>query len=135
MSYSFHAFGHKNILSAHTTTLEFTKDKHVSLNGDCIVGVGADFSLADIKKTFVKGKNSKLIEVTITADGISDAFSAEINHEFNSDHEMVFRKTAFISDRTLGVRATKAAVDLKKEIVKKLENPQTYMTVVFEYSN
>ena len=45
MSYSFTAYGHKNILATHKTTIEFTKDKELSLKGNCIVGVRADFDL------------------------------------------------------------------------------------------
>ena len=45
---SFFCFGHKNILAKHRNTLEFTKDKDLTLNGDCIVGVNANFDLKEI---------------------------------------------------------------------------------------
>ena len=53
MRYSFTCYGHENIASKHKTTLEFTKDKELGLEGDCIVGVKADFSLLQLKK-FIK---------------------------------------------------------------------------------
>ena len=46
---SFNIYGHKNILSLHQNSLEFTKDKDLTLNGDCIVGVNSDFKLNEIK--------------------------------------------------------------------------------------
>ncbi|MFI5205722.1 MAG: DUF371 domain-containing protein, partial [Candidatus Paceibacterales bacterium] len=35
----FWALGHPNIQAIHPTTLMFTKDLHVSKNGDCIVAM------------------------------------------------------------------------------------------------
>ena len=64
MQYKFHAYGHKNILGTHKATLEFTKDEEVSLKGDCIVGVNADFELKDLKE-FIKGRESKKVSITI----------------------------------------------------------------------
>ena len=55
MEYRFTCYGHENITSKHKNTLEFTKDNDVSLQGDCIVGVKADFSLVKIRK-FIKSK-------------------------------------------------------------------------------
>ena len=46
MIYKFNAYGHPNILGTHKTTFEFTKDNELTLNGDCIVGVKADFELS-----------------------------------------------------------------------------------------
>ena len=64
MKYKFHAYGHPNILATHKTTLEFTKDSELSLKGDCIVGVKADFDLNEIKK-FVKNLKSNQIKIII----------------------------------------------------------------------
>ncbi|HUT17100.1 MAG TPA: DUF371 domain-containing protein, partial [Acidobacteriota bacterium] len=41
-------YGHKNIQATHKTTLEFTKDKHLSKKGDCIVAVAVDKALTDL---------------------------------------------------------------------------------------
>ena len=46
------AQGHENILGTHKTTLEFTKDKHLTKKGDCIVAVAADKALADLSAEF-----------------------------------------------------------------------------------
>ncbi len=45
MEYSFTAWGHENITANHKRTLEFTKDNELSLEGDCILGVSANFSI------------------------------------------------------------------------------------------
>ena len=73
MDCKFKAYGHPNITAKHKTTLEFTKDENLSLRGDCIVGVKADFSLSEIKK-FIKSLLSKKIKIVI-----SDLFTLSIN--------------------------------------------------------
>ncbi len=64
MHYKFNAYGHPNILATHKTTLEFTKDKEVSLRGDCIIGINSDFDLGKLKdfiKKTIKNYNKKII--------------------------------------------------------------------------
>ena len=36
----------------HKSTFEITKDTHLSLNGDCIIAVGADKSASDLSPEF-----------------------------------------------------------------------------------
>lgn len=147
MKYSFSCYGHKNITSKHKTTIEFTKDKDLGLEGDCIVGVKADFDLKDIKKFINSLKNNKKITITIEAinndsnnnkenninnknktkdnyndNKIIEKINAEINPDFNSEREMVIRKSDFISDRTFAIKADKASVDLDKGLVKSMSS-------------
>jgi len=133
MQYKFHAYGHQNILGTHKATLEFTKDEEVSLKGDCIVGVNADFELKDLKE-FIKGRESKKVSITIeTSDRkIKESIAAEMNPEFNSSHELVIRKTDFISERTLAIRANKAAFELNKELIGFLKEKRSKINVIIE---
>ena len=119
MQYSFTAQGHKNVLGKHKTTLEFTKDSELSLEGDCILGVKADFNLFKLRKLLQSSKKFKMV---ITVDGVFDEIVFEPNLDFNDSHEIVIRKSEFNSKRTLGVRADKACSDLKKELVEKLSS-------------
>src|SRR3989344_1528749 len=100
MLYKFHAYGHPNILGTHKTTLEFTKDEELTLNGDCIIGTKADFELSKLNE-FIKNANNKKITITIeTADKkIKEMVTAELNPNFNDDNELVIRKTEFVSER------------------------------------
>ena len=63
MIYKFHAYGHPNILGTHKTTLEFTKDEDLTSNGNCIIGVKADFELSRLKEFIEKNGNKKRIAV------------------------------------------------------------------------
>jgi hypothetical protein len=120
-------YGHENILATHKTTLEFTRDKHLSKNGDCVVAVGADKALADLNTGFrenLRKPNSELT-VVIEAAGVTAQVKARGSAQLILTHptEVVIRKSVYVSDRTLAVRADKAAADLPRELVEKLRDP------------
>ncbi len=126
MEISFIAFGHPNITAKHRNTLEFTKDADVTPNGDCIVGVNADFSLEEIKK-FVRAHDKA--KMMFEVGGIQEEIRFTINKEFNDSHEIVIRKTDFLSKRTLGINADKASKDLKKELSEKLRDKNSRILI------
>ena len=120
-------FGHENVQATHHATVEFTRDIDLSRNGDCILVVATDKGLADLSPEFkaaLKRPHSKLI-VKIEADGVTDEIHAQgaLHLALNHPMEMVLRKSDFDSDRTLGIRADKAAKELSRDLVKKLQNP------------
>jgi len=114
----FHAKGHPNIHATHKNTLEFTKENHVTPQGDCIVGICADFDTLALA-AFVK--KHPLVKITITAGGISDNVVAKTNPEFHDDKELVIRLGEHASPRTFAVRADKAAKHLKRELIDKIK--------------
>lgn len=113
--YAFHAYGHRNIRASHRTTLEFTKDAHVTIEGDCILGINSDFDPEKLRN-FAKDNKDRKAKMMISIDNFQDEVNFELNPEFNDEKEAVIRKTSFISERTFGIRADKAACDIKKEI-------------------
>lgn len=139
MRYSFTCYGHNNVISRHKTTLEFTKDEDLSLKGDCIVGVKADFSLLELKK-FIKSlkNNNKKITIIIETiensdnENIVEKINAEINPDFNSDKEIVIRKSDFISERTFAINADKAAFELNKDLVEFLKVKYNKIKIIIE---
>jgi len=135
MQYKFHAFGHPNILATHKTTLEFTKDNEVSLNGDCIIGVRADFDLRKIKEFVKKSSNKKIaitIEALIKGKRIKETVIVEINSKFDSDGELVIRKSDFASERTFGIRANKAAFELNTDLIEFLKGKGNKISILFK---
>ena len=149
MKYLFTCYGHDNITCKHKTTLEFTKDKDLSLKGDCIVGVKADFSLVQLKKFIKSLGNNKKITITIETLGYNDneynnnkiknniaenkitkKINAEINPGFDSDKEMVIRKTDFIDKRTFAIKADKAAFELDKGLIRNIANNKQKISVL-----
>jgi hypothetical protein len=121
------ARGHKNILATHPTTLEFTKSDHLSKRGDCIVAVSADKSVLDLAAEFKKklsNENARLT-ILIEAGGIAQRVNAcgSAHLTLIDPREMVVRRSSYTSDRTLAVRADKAAGDLSRSLVQNLRNP------------
>ena len=132
MFFKFIAYGHPNILATHKTTLEFTKDSEVSLRGDCIVGVKADFDLDRIKDFIKKVKNKNIsitIEIISKSTKIKEKIFAEINPNFNSDKQLVIRKTNFVSERTFAIKADKAAFDLNWGLISLLKEKKNKITI------
>jgi uncharacterized protein len=124
----FFGYGHENMQATHKTTLEFTKDTHLSKRGDCIVAVAAEKALADLTSEFkenLRKPNAKLT-ITIEADGITEQVHAQGSPRLILTHptDMVIRKSDYVCSRTLGVHADKAACDLSRELVEKLDDPK-----------
>ncbi|MCW4047290.1 MAG: DUF371 domain-containing protein [Candidatus Bathyarchaeota archaeon] len=120
--------GHENILATHKTTLEFTRDTHLTKKGNCIIAVGTDKALADLSSEFkglLRKPNAKLT-VIIEAGGIKGLVKAYGSPQLVLTHstDAVIRKSEFVSDRTLAIRADKAAQDLPRELVEKLRDPR-----------
>ena len=121
-------YGHENIRATHKTTLEFTKDTHLSKKGDCIVAVAADKALADLNPEFKENlrKPHAKLTILIEAGGIAEQVNAHGSPQLFLTHptDMVIRKSDYVCSRTLAIHANKAAQDLSRELVEKLKKPQ-----------
>jgi len=141
MKYSFTCRGHENITAKHKTTLEFTKDKDMGLEGDCIVGIKADFSLLQLKKFIKSLKSNKITIIIETLNNLNnnikngkiiERINAEVNIGFNSNKDIVIRKSDFKDYRTFAVKADKAACDLDRDLIKKITNNKEKINIVFD---
>lgn len=121
--------GHMNILGTHPTTLEFTKDKNLTLNGNCIIGVDSDFKFDN------NILNYKKIRITLICNKIKDVIKAEVNPDFSDNNEIIIRKSKFLSKRTLGFHADKAAIGIKRSLIKQLKNKDVICDVIIEEGN
>ncbi len=125
----FFIFGHPNILSTHRNTLEFTKDSHLTKNGDCIVGVRATYDIYSLMKSFNEGDE---LTVIIKGGGITETIHCIYNPKFSDKNEMVIRRSDFDSQRTLGIRADRVAIDLDRELIKYLQSPDNKAEVIID---
>lgn len=127
------AVGHENIQAIHPSTLMFTRDKHLSKTGDCIIGVAADKAVVDLNPTFkdkLKRSNVKLT-IIIEAGGLTEQINAFGSPKLILTHptDMVIRKSDYVCNRTLAIRADKSANDLPRDLVEKLKNPQQKVNI------
>ena len=127
------AFGHENIQAIHPSTLMFTKEKHLSKTGDCVVGVASDKAVADLSQTFkdtLRKPNAKLT-IIIEVGGLTEQINASGSPKLILTHptDMVIRKSDYICNRTLAIQADKSANDLPRELLEKLKNPQQKINI------
>ncbi len=119
------AWGHENVQATHRTTLEITKDGHLSKKGNCIIAVSADKSLPDLSPRFVENlrRENTTLEILIEAGNIVEIVHAIGSPQLTLNHttDMVIRKSSYSCDRTLAIRADKAACDLSNKLVEKLK--------------
>lgn len=125
MKYWFTCSGHKNILAAHKTTLEFTKDKSLTKKGNCIIGINSDFKLNKIKK-FLKFDK---IKITIKVNNTKEQIICSTNKNFNDNKEIVIRLGSYKCKRTLGINANKASFHLNKNLIHLMKKPNSKMVV------
>jgi hypothetical protein len=124
VEFVFSARGHGNVVAKHGTTLEFTRETHLSLRGDCIVAVGSDVGCMQLPgelKTALR-RDDTVLTIVIECGGVSDVVRARGSGKLGLTHpsDMVVRKSGFVCPRTLGVHADKAACDLSRGLVEKL---------------
>lgn len=127
------AFGHENIQAIHPSTFMFTRDRHLSKNGDCVVAVAADKAVADLNQEFkekLKRADAKLT-IIIEAGGLTQQINALGSPKLILTHptDIVIRKSDYICNRTLAIRADKSAKDLPRELVEKLKNPSQKVNI------
>jgi hypothetical protein len=127
------AQGHPNVLGTHRMTFEITKDHTLSKRGDCIVGVNANKGPNDFSSEFKKAcrREGARMVVRLEASGLVETIhgSGSRNLSFAHLNEMVGRKSSYTSDRTIMIRADKAASDLNRQLIQALKSPETRLTV------
>lgn len=129
MNFKIKAKGHENVLSLHKSTFEITKDKDLSLAGDCIIGLDIDKSMEDFPKRFkekLANDDTKVI-VQLRTPNASDTIEGYGHHDLTLSHptDIVCRKSTFVCSRTLMIKSNKAAIDLNRDLIKDLANGES----------
>ena len=121
--------GHKNIRSNHQKTIEITKESHLSVRGDCIVGVNAGLSCADLPAEIKERLCSFDAKVTIIITVEDHEFvihgSGHPDLTLSHTNDIVLRKSDFVCPRTLAIKCDKTSDLLPREMVTLLQNPES----------
>ena len=124
---SFH--GHKNVRSLHPKSIEITTDSDLTVNGDCIVGVGASCGCLGIPEKMKKMLQDPQSEVTCTilvgehSYKITGRGSDKLS--LKNPHDIVIRKSNFTCPRTLSIGCDTASDSIPRQMIKALQNPET----------
>jgi len=126
------AFGHELVKAKHKTTIEITKEDFLTEKGDCIIGVKADKACFDIDDELKKAlKQGKKIRILLEVSGVKDQIIACGSNELmlESKTSIVIRKSSFIDERTLAIKANKSAAELDRRLVEELKNPKAKLII------
>ena len=137
MNFKIIAKGHENVLSLHKSTFEITKDKDLSLAGDCIIGLDIDKSMEDFPNEFkekLANDDTKVI-VELKTPNASDTIEGFGHHDLSLSHptDIVCRKSTFVCSRTLMIKSNKAAIDLNRDSIKDLANGESMEVNIILY--
>jgi len=130
-----YAKGHPNVLCTHDTTLEITKDKNLTPNGNCIIGIEASKACSDLNKNLLNYiKKGNKIEVFIKYEDMVDNFFG-FGHKdltLDSKNDMVFRKSNYICDRTVLINCSKSSIELSRDLVNKIKHTTDKFLIIFK---
>ncbi|MCF2135677.1 MAG: DUF371 domain-containing protein [Candidatus Thorarchaeota archaeon] len=123
----FQARGHRNIRGTHKTTIEITRETSLTPQGDCIIGVGATLALRDIPRTIttIASEPSTIIRLELDVNGLKETIEGQGGKGlvYTNPICMVARKSSYVCGRTLMINADRAAIDLDREFIETLRDP------------
>jgi hypothetical protein len=119
-------YGHPNVQSLHPKAIEITKDEHLTLRGDCIIGVRAEKACAGLDEP-IKHKlklNSAIVRLDLIVGTEAFLITGVGDQRLSllSPHDIVIRKTNFVCPRTMCVQCDKASLDMPRKMVKMLQD-------------
>jgi len=125
--------GHSNVRATHSTTLEITREPHLTPRGDCIIGVGADKAPRDFSDS-TKALLSQPIPVKLLLHVGPYRFSiqgkGDPRIDCSSPTALVVRRSDYVCGKTIMVHASAAANNIPRPIVQLLRQPQTYRALL-----
>lgn len=111
----------------HPTTIEITTEEHLTERGDCIIGVRAAKGCAQlsegVKAGIRTGSSLVLLRFVVGPESFLVTAAGDPRLTLSHPHEIVVRKSEFVSDRTIAVRADAAANDFPRRMIAKLRDP------------
>jgi hypothetical protein len=122
-------YGHKNVLSLHSRTIEITKEPNLTKKGDCILGVSANKACNDLN-ILLKDKlrtTGTVVKISIVVEPFEFEVSGYGSNtlEISHDHDIVLRKSNYADSRKLAVSCDKSAFDIPRNLVTLLTSTET----------
>ncbi|MDI9620113.1 MAG: DUF371 domain-containing protein [Candidatus Nezhaarchaeota archaeon] len=120
----FKAYGHNNVSATHRTTLEITREEHLTPRGNCIVAVKSEKGVAglgeDVKKALKQrhAKVSLILKVLELEDVVTGLGDERLM--LTSTLAIICRKSQFVCPKTLMIKCDKSAADINRELVELL---------------
>jgi uncharacterized protein len=130
--------GHPMVRALHPTTIEVTTESHLTERGDCIIGVSASKGCAQLNddvKLALRSAQAR-VSISIVTEGHRFEFKARGDPSLvlSDEHDMVIRKSDFVSERTLALGADASAKDVPRGLVRVLRDPRAVGRLELEVS-
>ena len=128
----FVAKGHENIKATHRSTIEITKEEHVTPRGDCIIAVSSEKALTDLDPMLKdKIRSGWYVATIFKSDDIIDHVigRGDPRLTLRDPVRIIIRKSDFIDDKTLMIRSDKAAIDLDRRLVSRLKDRKSILEI------
>lgn len=135
---AFRARGHPNVSSSHRTTVMVTKEIDLTPRGNCVMAVGAEKGLMDLDPRLKDAmrRSDARIRLILEVEGLEFEVTGEGDPGLTLSHptDIVARKSHYICDRTLMIRADKAACDADNDLIGLLrdENQGVKITILVD---
>ena len=116
--------GHPLVLGTHPTTFEVTCEDHLTENGNCIIGIGADKGCAGLSPVFkaILAHDDAVLVTRLACGGIVVDVRSRGSSRFTLAHpaNMVWRKSLFVCGRTIGTMSDRVALSLPRALIANL---------------
>jgi hypothetical protein len=121
-------YGHPNVRSLHSKSIEITKDGYLTPKGDCIIGIKADKACTDLEESIRRGLKSSSaivkIEVIVGDESFNIKGRGDERLTMLNPQDIVIRRTNFVCPRTMSVLCDKASSDMPRELVRLLQHQE-----------
>lgn len=121
-------YGHPNVRSLHSKSIEITKDGYLTPKGDCIIGIKANKACTDLEESIRRGLKSSLaiVKIEVIVDDESFIIKGRGDERLTmlNPQDIVIRRTNFVCPRTMSVLCDKASSDMPRELVRLLQHQE-----------
>ncbi|MDG6910385.1 MAG: DUF371 domain-containing protein [Nitrososphaerota archaeon] len=117
------------VRSTHPTTIEVTTEEYLTEEGDCIIGVGASKGCAGldsrVKERLRQPGSEVLVRLVVGGESFELRARGDPRLQLSHLHDLVIRRSDFVSDRTLAVGSDASARSIPRKLVSLLKDPRT----------
>lgn len=128
------AWGHENIKATHRTTIEITKDDYLTPRGDCIIGIKANKGADDLNpelKRIIRKDCSIVITIFISENVVDYVIGyGSFNLSLSDPNRLIIRRSNYVNEPTLMIRANKAAFNLRRDLVDRLKRGSELLVII-----
>ena len=118
------ARGHPLILGTHPTTFEVTCEVHLTANGNCIIGIAADKGCSGLSDEFRRAlaHDDAVLVTRLDCGGSVALVRSRGSSQMMLNHptDMVWRRSAFVCGRTIGIHSDTVAMTLPRDLIRNL---------------